>query len=51
LLLGLAKLNDADSLEEAASLLSNREKLAVLGDRMGFERVCQLMTARRHQEP
>jgi membrane glycosyltransferase len=43
LLLGLAKLDDADSLEEAATLLSNREKLAVLGHRPGFERLCQLM--------
>jgi membrane glycosyltransferase len=51
LLLGLAKLNDTDSLEEASSLLSDREKLAVLGDRMGFERLCRLMTARHHQEP
>jgi membrane glycosyltransferase len=31
-LLGLAKLEDADSLEEASALLSNREKLAVLGN-------------------
>jgi membrane glycosyltransferase len=43
LLLGLAKLDDADSLEEATALLSEREKLAVLGDRTGFERFCQLM--------
>ena len=33
LLLGLAKLDDADSLEEASTLLSDREKLAVLGNR------------------
>jgi membrane glycosyltransferase len=45
LLLGLAKLDDADSVEEAAALLSNREKLAVLGHRTGFERFCQLVTA------
>jgi membrane glycosyltransferase len=43
LLLGLAKLDDADSLEEASTLLSNREKLAVLGNRTGFERLCQLV--------
>jgi membrane glycosyltransferase len=42
-LLGLAKLDDADSIEEAAALLSEREKLAVLGHRAGFERLCQLM--------
>jgi membrane glycosyltransferase len=42
-LLGLAKLDDADSLQEASTLLSNREKLAVLGNRTGFERLCQLM--------
>jgi len=45
LLLGLAKLDDADSLEEASSLLSNREKLAVLGNRTGFERLCQRVMA------
>jgi membrane glycosyltransferase len=43
LLLGLAKLGDTDSLDEASALLSNREKLAVLGNRPGFERLCQLM--------
>jgi membrane glycosyltransferase len=43
LLLGLAKLDDADNLEEASSLLSSREKLALLGNRTGFERLCQLM--------
>jgi membrane glycosyltransferase len=51
LLLGLAKLDDADSLEEASALLSNREKLAVLGDRTGFERLGQLMMACQGQEP
>jgi membrane glycosyltransferase len=51
LLLGLAKLDDADSLEEAAALLSNREKLAVLGNRAGFERLCQLMVVCQTQEP
>jgi membrane glycosyltransferase len=50
LLLGLAKLDDADSLEEASALLSNREKLAVLGSRTGFERLCQLMVLCRAQE-
>jgi membrane glycosyltransferase len=45
LLLGLAKLDDANSLEEAAALLSNREKLAILGNRAGFERFCQLVMA------
>ena len=42
-LLGLAKLDDAESLEEASAFLSNREKLAVLGNRAGFERLCRLM--------
>lgn len=42
LLLGLAKLNDADSIEAASSLLSSREKLAVLGTRAGLERLGQL---------
>jgi membrane glycosyltransferase len=46
LLLGLAKLNDAGSLEEASALLSSREKLAVLGDRAGIARLSQLATAR-----
>jgi membrane glycosyltransferase len=50
LLLGLAKLDDAHSLEEAAALLTEREKLAVLGNRTGFERLCQLMTTCRDQE-
>jgi membrane glycosyltransferase len=45
LLLGLAKLDDADTLQEAAALLSPQEKLAVLGDRPGFERLCQLIKA------
>jgi membrane glycosyltransferase len=51
LLVGIAKLDDADSLEEAAALLSNREKLAVLANWTGLERVCQLVMARRDQEP
>jgi membrane glycosyltransferase len=50
LLLGLAKLDDADSLEAASSLLSSREKLAVLGNRTGFERLCQLMMGCHDQE-
>jgi membrane glycosyltransferase len=44
LLLGLAKLDDAGSLEEASSLLSSREKLAVLGARAGIERLSRLAT-------
>jgi membrane glycosyltransferase len=51
LLLGLAKLDDADSVEEAAALLSNREKLAVLGNRTGFERFCQLVMVCHAPEP
>ena len=50
LLVGLAKLDDADSLEEASELLSSREKLAVLGNRTGFERLCQLMVICHAQE-
>lgn len=50
-LLGLAKLDDADSLEEASALLSSREKLAVLGHRMGFERLCRLMPACHDPQP
>ena len=50
LLLGLAKLDEADSLEEAAALLSDREKLAILGNRTGFERLCQLIMACHVQE-
>ena len=49
-LLGLAKLDDAESLEEAAVLLSAREKLAVLGHRTGFERFCQLVMAGQARE-
>ena len=41
LLLGIAKLDEADNLEEAALTLSSREKLAVLGHRDGFERLQQ----------
>jgi hypothetical protein len=41
LLLGIAKLDEADNLEEAVAMLSSREKLAVLGYRNGFERLRQ----------
>jgi membrane glycosyltransferase len=50
LLLGFAKLDDADSLEEAAVLLSPREKLAILGHRSGFERLCQRLKAWDEQQ-
>jgi membrane glycosyltransferase len=46
LLLGLAKLNDAESIEAASALLSSREKLAVLGTRTGIERLSQLRAER-----
>jgi membrane glycosyltransferase len=45
LLLGLAKLHDAASPEEASTLLSNPEKLAVLGNRAGLGRLSELATA------
>jgi membrane glycosyltransferase len=45
LLLGLAKLHDAGSLEEASSVLSTREKLAVLGNQAAIERLSQLRPA------
>jgi membrane glycosyltransferase len=51
LLLGLAKLDDARNVEEAAALLSDREKLAVLANRVGFERLHQRITACGDQEP
>jgi membrane glycosyltransferase len=41
LLLGIAKLDEANNLEEAAAMLSSRETLAVLGHRDGFERLQQ----------
>jgi membrane glycosyltransferase len=50
LLVGLAKLNDAESVEEAAALLSSREKLMVLGHRTGFNRLMQLAEAHHWQE-
>jgi membrane glycosyltransferase len=46
LLLGLAKLHDAGNIEEASSLLSKREKLAVLGSRAGVDRLGQLAAGR-----
>ncbi|HSF29066.1 MAG TPA: glucans biosynthesis glucosyltransferase MdoH [Candidatus Tectomicrobia bacterium] len=42
LLLGLAKLQDSDSLVEASSVLSRQEKLAVLGNPAGVQRLSQL---------
>jgi membrane glycosyltransferase len=51
LLLGFAKLDDADSLEEAATLLSNREKRAILGSRAGLERLCRFAMACQDLEP
>jgi membrane glycosyltransferase len=51
LLLGFAKLDDADSLEEGTALLSNREKLAVLGSQTGLERLCQFAMVCHDPEP
>jgi membrane glycosyltransferase len=51
LLLGLAKLDDAHNLQDAAALLTDREKLAILANRAGFERFCQLLPAGQDQEP
>ena len=48
LLVGLAKLDDAETVEEAAALLSSREKLSVLGYRAGFERFLRLVEG--HQQ-
>ena len=50
LLLGLAKLDDAASLQEAAAMLSSRETLAILADRRGFERLCQLGMTQHGQQ-
>jgi membrane glycosyltransferase len=50
LLTGLAKLQDADSVEEASSMLSNREKLMVLGDDAGVGRLHQLAAMRGLQD-
>jgi membrane glycosyltransferase len=47
--LGLAKLHDADTLEEASALLSSREKLAALGSRAGLERMSQLAPGITHR--
>ena len=44
LLVGLAKIDDSDSLEEAADLLTPKEKFAVLSDSHAMER---LMAKRR----
>ena len=55
LLLGLAKLEDADSVEEAAAMLSNREKIMVLSDCKGVEQLEQLrgvaQSAKQTQRP
>jgi membrane glycosyltransferase len=51
LLLGLAKLDDANSIEDVSSLLTSREKFAVLADRHGFERLCRLVTMLHEREP
>jgi membrane glycosyltransferase len=51
LLLGIAKLDDADSVEEAAMLLTSREKLTVLANRNGFQRLSQLVSSCHHREP
>jgi membrane glycosyltransferase len=51
LLLGLAKLDDAHNLQDAAALLTDSEKLAVLANRAGFERLCQLLLTCQGQEP
>jgi membrane glycosyltransferase len=45
LLMGLAKLSDVDSLKEASELLSNREKLMVLHDWAGLNRLRELVNA------
>jgi hypothetical protein len=50
LLVGLAKLDDAKSVEEATALLSNREKLAILGHRIGFERLVKLPMVQRWEQ-
>lgn len=42
LLMGLAKLSDADSLQEASDMLSTREKLVVLHDWAGLNRLREL---------
>ena len=47
LLLGLAKLQDAESVEEAAAMLSNREKIMVLSDCNGLEQLGQLRGVRQ----
>jgi membrane glycosyltransferase len=42
LLVGLAKLDDAASIEEASVMLSGQEKVAVLSHHAGFERLVRL---------
>jgi membrane glycosyltransferase len=42
LLMGLAKLAEADHVQEASSMLTRQEKLAVLGHWAGFRRLSQL---------
>jgi membrane glycosyltransferase len=46
LVLGLARLDAAESLEDAVSYLSPREKLAVLADRAGLDRLALLPHAK-----
>ena len=42
LVIGLAKLDDCASLTEADAMLSAREKMAVLGDARGLDRLAAL---------
>lgn len=42
LLVGLAKLDEADHVQEASAMLTNQEKLAVLGHWAGFRRLSRL---------
>jgi len=45
LLMGLAKLSDAESLQEASEMLSTREKIMVLHDWAGLNRLRELANA------
>ena len=45
LLVGIAKLAEADDIQEASSMLSRQETLAVLGNWAGFRRLSQLWSA------
>jgi hypothetical protein len=45
LLMGLAKLSDAESLKEASEMLSTREKIVVLHDWAGLNRLRELANA------